>query len=418
MVEITDVGITAGAPSSGDGTVPTLAKTNPLLGAVNETAPGTDTASSGLNGRLQRIAQNITTQFTALLGRLPAALGAGGGIKVDGSGTALAVSLAALPALATGGNTIGAVGIVGSVAVASLPSLPAGAANIGDVDVLSLPSIPAGNNNIGDVDIATMPSLPTGGNAIGTVGVTAVPADPYGVNADAASVSGSISAKLRAMATVWGAQADAKNSATDVTAISAMAVLKQISASIQAAVVAWGSTALDFGSGVLSARTLRVVQATDDPVTVATGAIADAASATGSISAKLRGLATAWGITAIDFGAGVLSARTLRVVLANDQRFFANAYETVAASQTAQVMGTTGAIGDWLAGILVIPATTSPGVITLLDNAISIPLFVGGATSISNLLPFFIPLNLTSVSGAWKITTGANVSCIGIGKFT
>jgi hypothetical protein len=31
------------------------------LGAVTETAPGTDTASSGLNGRLQRIAQRLTT---------------------------------------------------------------------------------------------------------------------------------------------------------------------------------------------------------------------------------------------------------------------------------------------------------------------------------------------------------------------
>lgn len=34
-----------------------------LLGALTETAPAIDTASSGLNGRLQRIAQNITTLF-------------------------------------------------------------------------------------------------------------------------------------------------------------------------------------------------------------------------------------------------------------------------------------------------------------------------------------------------------------------
>jgi len=59
-----------------------------IFGAVDETAPGTDTASSGLNGRLQRIAQRITS----LIALLPAALGAGGGIKVDGSGTALPVS--------------------------------------------------------------------------------------------------------------------------------------------------------------------------------------------------------------------------------------------------------------------------------------------------------------------------------------
>ncbi len=49
----------------------TLLAGNVLKGAVNETAPVSDTASSGLNGRLQRIAQNITS----LLARLPAALG-------------------------------------------------------------------------------------------------------------------------------------------------------------------------------------------------------------------------------------------------------------------------------------------------------------------------------------------------------
>lgn len=43
------------------------------LGSLTETAPATDTASSGLNGRLQRIAQNITT----LWGLLPATLSNG-----------------------------------------------------------------------------------------------------------------------------------------------------------------------------------------------------------------------------------------------------------------------------------------------------------------------------------------------------
>lgn len=41
------------------------------LGSLTETAPATDTASSGLNGRLQRIAQRLTT----LIGLLPTALG-------------------------------------------------------------------------------------------------------------------------------------------------------------------------------------------------------------------------------------------------------------------------------------------------------------------------------------------------------
>lgn len=42
-----------------------------IIGAVNETAPGTDTASSGLNGRLQRIAQRLTS----LIALLPSSLG-------------------------------------------------------------------------------------------------------------------------------------------------------------------------------------------------------------------------------------------------------------------------------------------------------------------------------------------------------
>lgn len=43
-----------------------------LFGAVTETAPATDTASSGLNGRLQRIAQRVTS----LIALVPASLGA------------------------------------------------------------------------------------------------------------------------------------------------------------------------------------------------------------------------------------------------------------------------------------------------------------------------------------------------------
>lgn len=51
-----------------------------------------------------------------------------------------------------------------------------------DVDVTRLPALVAGSANIGDVDVLT------------------VPADPFGVNADAASATGSISAKLRYIA--------------------------------------------------------------------------------------------------------------------------------------------------------------------------------------------------------------------------
>jgi len=93
-------------------------------------------------------------------------------------------------------------------------------------------------------------------------------------------------------------------------------------------------------------------------------------------------------------------------------------YERVAASQTAQILGATGALGDYLAGFLIVPATSAPGAVSLLDNTTSMPIFAGGASSVSNLVPFFVPLGARSVSGAWKVTTGANVSVIAVGNFT
>lgn len=105
-----------------------------------------------------------------------------------------------------------------------------------------------------------------------------------------------------------------------------------------------------------------------------------------------------------------------------DPLFMANLstgeYETVAASQTAQVLGATGGTGDYLTGLLIIPATTSPGNVLLLDNATSITVFAGGASSVVSLVPFFIPIEANSVSGAWKVTTGANVSVFATGNFT
>lgn len=94
-------------------------------------------------------------------------------------------------------------------------------------------------------------------------------------------------------------------------------------------------------------------------------------------------------------------------------------YETVAASQTDQVLGATGAAGDTLAGLLVVPATTGPGAITIKDGAGgAITVFTGGASSVSNLVPFMIPIGAKSTAGAWKVTTGANVSVLAIGDFT
>jgi hypothetical protein len=136
------------------------------------------------------------------------------------------------------------------------------------------------------------------------------------------------------------------------------------------------------------------------------------------------------GQAGIAAGAGAVAATVQRMTLASDdpavaalQRFSqAVEYETVAASQTDQVLGASGAQGDYLSGLLVVPASTSPGNVLIQDgNGSDITVFTGGASSVSNLVPFFIPLGLTAVNGTsagWKVTTGASVSVIASGNFT
>jgi hypothetical protein len=95
----------------------------------------------------------------------------------------------------------------------------------------------------------------------------------------------------------------------------------------------------------------------------------------------------------------------------------AGKYETVAASQTDQAMGATGGKGDYIKGLLIIPATTSPGAVSIKDGAGSaITVFTGGATSVADLKPFYVELGMKSTSGAWKVTTGASVSAIAVGS--
>lgn len=96
----------------------------------------------------------------------------------------------------------------------------------------------------------------------------------------------------------------------------------------------------------------------------------------------------------------------------------ANGVETVAASQTAQVLGANGAKGDYISHLIIIPATLSPGTVTLIDDATSMTVFTGGASSVLTVVPFAIPLDALSTSGPWKITTGANVSVIAVGNFS
>ena len=103
----------------------------------------------------------------------------------------------------------------------------------------------------------------------------------------------------------------------------------------------------------------------------------------------------------------------------NAEQYSAN-YQTVGPSATATLAGAGGgAKGDFIAGILVVPATLSPGAITLSDGGGGpFTIFAGGASSLSNLVSFYIPLGIKSVTGSWSITTGASASVVVTGGFT
>jgi hypothetical protein len=97
---------------------------------------------------------------------------------------------------------------------------------------------------------------------------------------------------------------------------------------------------------------------------------------------------------------------------------YTGSYEAVAASATDQIMGATGSIGDKLSHVVIQPASTSPGNVIIKDGGTTIYTFPGGASSVTTLNPIVVPFGLIALGAGFKITTGANVSAVGIGKFT
>lgn len=102
--------------------------------------------------------------------------------------------------------------------------------------------------------------------------------------------------------------------------------------------------------------------------------------------------------------------------VSNPYRYF---YEHVAASQTAQVLGGTGAAGDYIHR-LVCTVTGASATVQIIDGSGAgilthtvLPTTVTGGTGVYN-----IELNAVSANGAWKITTGANVEVMAVGIFT
>lgn len=91
-----------------------------------------------------------------------------------------------------------------------------------------------------------------------------------------------------------------------------------------------------------------------------------------------------------------------------------NTIETVAPSQTEQVLGSTGAIGDVIERMILIVSFATLTRVDFLDGATSYQLTIGA-------LPvgtYAFELGVRSVSGAWSVTTQGGVTVQAIGRFT
>jgi hypothetical protein len=91
-------------------------------------------------------------------------------------------------------------------------------------------------------------------------------------------------------------------------------------------------------------------------------------------------------------------------------------YELVAASQSTQTLGPVGGAGDILDRCIIVPETTGAGTVAIKDGSnTAINIFVTG--TLTDLSPLVVAIGARSASGAWQITTGANVHAVCVGRF-
>ena len=90
------------------------------------------------------------------------------------------------------------------------------------------------------------------------------------------------------------------------------------------------------------------------------------------------------------------------------------AYEAVGAGVTAQVLGGTGATGDYLDTLIITVATAATGTVTLLDGSTSIAITAANTP----IGVYTVKIGALSNTGPWKITTGAGASVIATGIFS
>jgi len=95
-------------------------------------------------------------------------------------------------------------------------------------------------------------------------------------------------------------------------------------------------------------------------------------------------------------------------------------YETVEASQTAQVLGPNGNSGDVLERLIIVPAAVAAGAVSIKDGTAGDAIVVYAAgVNLVDIAPIVVEIGARCTAvGGWQVTTGASVSVIAVGRFT
>lgn len=394
MANLTTVGLTGGLGTSGTGTISTL---DNMFGTAGSANTNVLTVQGIASGTAQPVSGTVTANAGTNLNTSTLALESGGNLAtLAGTVSSSRVNVAQATAANLNATVIGAgsagtanTGVVTVQGIASMTPLlvnPGTASNFGVVT--------QGSTTSGQSGSLMQGAVTTSSPSYTTAQTSPLSLDTSGnlrVNVVAGGGSGGTSSSFAAAFPSTGTAIGAKNGANmvNLAADSSNNLL----------------TSLASGSTVVAVKAASTAPAATDPSLVV---------ALSPNSVNANGQAT--------------MANSAPVVIASNQSNIstingASTYQAVAASQTATVLQTsTGATGDYLSHVVIYPTSTSPGAVTVFDStntaANSAVLFAGGSTSVSNLAPISIPVGAKSVNGAWKVTTGANVSIVAVGKFS
>lgn len=93
-------------------------------------------------------------------------------------------------------------------------------------------------------------------------------------------------------------------------------------------------------------------------------------------------------------------------------------YEAVAASQTNQILGPVGRLGDVLERVIVSVDTSATGTCSISDgDGAAMPLTPANTPIGVYSIPIGAVAKNATTPG-WKVTTGAGATAIGVGRFT